>query len=1121
MAETRIACTEQEAFGLLEALNFEASDREFVTKIAQSGAISIDAARSQALPPNAFAYHAAVDVLAREGLVVPSCSLLSSDMPAHYGIVIKDGHPGLCCSRHSCPCTACPYAAAACLTVIDRARWEEALGAHAQATPPVPDGSVPAAGPAPAPEPERRGDFVSRWSAYCSDSERAFKLLMAPTENDFAGAIVSDDDRYVADFIADLSELLVSLGKVDTADPLRRNLTDFLRMVGPAGFGMTDDGLLPARRLIVIDRLGDLKDVEGPMEDKVGFLAEHLGRIVDDRYVVLVGTEQEVSEVVRLGEAMRLAFGGHEIRLAGTSAQEILDAYLANLDDTLREQVDDNFTADFMEFVKERGPVMPYKGTELADYLAKIANSKGRLSLPKDQFSSASVDEMLDSIVGLEQVKATIRELEKFARWRKRLEREDKPLPPANMHMLFEGSPGTGKTMVARLIAHMLHKIGITRLDKCIEVSSKDLIAKYVGHTDKQVHEKVLEALGGVLFIDEAYGLISEDGAHEGSGGFGKQALAELVKCMEDYKDDLIIIFAGYEHEMQELVAVNPGMGSRIGYTFKFEDYTVDQLVEIFNKNVEKNHLVVGEGVYERVRPVFDYFHNFRSFGNGRFVAELVHKANVNHASRLDAEEASADELFVLTADDIPTRQEMFDTLDFEARSADELLEPIVGLEQVKEGVRRLEKAVIYREEAARQGLSLPEQNLNMLFLGNPGTGKTTLARIVGDILYNIGAVPRHRFVEIQAKDLVTSLSGETGSKVTEVVDNAMGGVLFLDEAYALLETGAGTEALAALVKHMSDHKGELVVIFAGYSREMRAFVDKNPGLASRIGYSFEFEDYKPEELQEIFRRKMDKAGLELADGVLEEAAKAFKYFHGVENFGNGRFVDQYIQETISKRALTFDGTDLKTIRVEDLPTVEELCKVVAAAVYDPSDLSGDEALVRVAKHEMGHAICRLARTGKTDIVLVTIEQEGNGALGYVQHKAGSTPLPTSDDLKSEMISLLGGMAAEELCFGQYSAGNSSDLRQATRVAARYVGAYGMSKAGLVQLVDPENPPALTVDKLGTQAIDAMNEVLAECLEDAKRVIQENQAAFDSMSEVLMQEKTISGERVLELWNGR
>lgn len=1095
MARTAERFTEDEARGIVASLGSNVSDvAQIAFDLVESGAVSIIEEVPDSLPSDAVAYH--VDWLRLPASTRSfSCSLFSREMPLCNGVMLKGSHPGLLCTRACCGHKVCPFALAACLMQIDPDERPYLLGLV-----------------------DRRDGFLQRWRQLSENSTRAFNLLLAPAENDFAGSIMAEDDRYIGEFVEDLGKLLVELGKIDSPEPVVHHFGELLMMVGPGGFGSST---LPPRRLVVVDRLSDLR-TSSQAEDKAPFLTEHLGRIVDDRYVVLIGTEAEVSEVIRLGDALRFAFGGHEIHLASTSPREVLDAYLRNLDDTLSGKVDETFVAEFMDYVKDRAQALPYRGVELADYLAKLANSKGDLSLPKDRFAYATLDEMLDSIVGLEQVKATIRELENFARLRKRYEREGRELPPANMHMLFEGSPGTGKTMVARMVSKMLYRIGITRIDKCVEVSSKDLIAKYVGHTDKQVHEKVVEALGGVLFIDEAYGLISEGGVTEGSSaGFGKQALAELVKCMEDYKDDLIIIFAGYEHEMQELVDVNPGMRSRIGYTFKFQDYSTDELLEIFRIDAEKSHLLLGEGAEERVRAIANYFRRFRSFGNGRFIAELVHKASVNHANRIDADNATVEDLYTLTADDIPTRQEMFDVLDWKARSADELLERIVGLDKVKESIRRLEKVVTYREEASRMGLDLPEQNLNMLFLGNPGTGKTTCARIVGDVLYNIGAVPNNNFTEVQAKDLVSSLTGGTGKKVSKTLESAMGGVLFIDEAYALLETGAGAEVIATLVKYMSDHKGELVVIFAGYSREMRAFVDRNPGLASRIGYTFEFEDYKPEELVEIFKRKMESAGLKLEDGVLEEAQKIFKYFHGVENFGNGRFVDQVIQETIAKRSLRFDGGDLVTFTAADLPTVEELCKVVAAAVYDPSDLSGEDALLRVAKHEMGHAVCRLARTGKTDIVLVTIEQEGNGALGYVQHKANSVPLPTVDDLKAEMTSLLGGMAAEELCFGQHSAGNSSDLRMATRVAARYVGTYGMSDAGLVQLYDPERTEAFAPEKLGKEAIAAMNVVLAECLEDAKRAIEENRATFDAMAQVLMDEKTISGERVVELWDAR
>lgn len=444
-------------------------------------------------------------------------------------------------------------------------------------------------------------------------------------------------------------------------------------------------------------------------------------------------------------------------------------------------------------------------------------------------------------------------------------------------------------------------------------------------------------------------------------------------------------------------------------------------------------------------------------------------------------------------------------------------------MKKVKEQVLRLEATVGYRAAATRAGLDLPEQNLNMLFTGNPGTGKTTVARVIGSVLFNIGAVPTDHFVEVQAKDLVSGVVGGTGDAVRSYVERAMGGVLFIDEAYALMQTGAGDEALATLVKYMGDNRGRLVVMFAGYRDEMRRFVDFNPGLASRIGYRFDFEDYEPEELNEIFRRKAEKAGLTLGKDVLDASMDTFRFFHSVRDFGNGRFVDQVLQETIAKRAARYaEGQGgLAEISKDDIPTIDEMATTSSAEVRAPSDMSSGDAARRVALHEMGHAVVGLATTGFTDIAKVTVEQEGNGALGYVQYKRRAHVLPTRDIIRGELASMLGGMAAEELMLGDYSVGNASDLSQATALAFRFVAMNGMSDAGLVQYADPERYQPPRMADLPQPVLDEMNKVMAECLESAKRAITEHREAYDALVETLEQGKTISGDQVVEIWNKR
>lgn len=959
--------------------------------------------------------------------------------------------------------------------------------------------------------------FLKKWLPRTEGLELPLRLVVNQMENDFSGALVADDDYYVQEFLDDLTQLFVKAGKIEGANALSRAHFEPFAMACTEKLKMSKNerNAIPTGKLIALDML-DQYPSEQLTKQTINVFMRTLGTLADDRYLLLVGAEAEVWDLIHRYPVLQPTIGEHVIRLKSMNASEIFDMYVSFLDEDLRSQAGDKFRARFLDYVEFNGSVRGMYGRDLADYLAKLANASGKLRLPVDRYNSLSLDDMLKQVVGLEQVKQTVRKLESYAVYLKRAEGHGCKLPATNMHMVFQGNPGTGKTMMARLIASMLYKIGVIRTNRFVEVSSKDLIGKYVGHTDKQVHEKVTEALGGVLFIDEAYALMPQG---ERSAGFGEEAIAELIKCMEDFKDDLVVILAGYEKEMQVLIDSNPGIASRVAYTFRFEDYTVDELMQIFRLGADNAGLEVEHGTDTSLRQLFEYFSRFKNFGNGRFVNEVLQRAIINHAVRMgEATANTADNYFAIEEADIPSRRDMFDVVDAPLASASDMLEPLVGLDTIKESILALERTVEYRERALRAGIRVPDVNLNMVFRGNPGTGKTTVARIIGAMLYNIGAVPKGHFEEVEARDLLGSAVDDTAEVTKKAVERAMGGVLFVDEAYALLYDPRGREALAVLVKAMEDHKGEFSAMFAGYSNEMRTFINENPGLASRIGYTFDFEDYEADDLLEIFRRKMATYGYVLGEGVEEGARDVFRYFHSVENFGNGRFVDRLIQELIGQHAGNCADDAMGVISREDVPSIQHMCKLSATEVIDCTDEEEEAALRRVAIHESGHAVCRLLTTGKTDIVRITIEHEGNGALGYVQHERGGMALPTSSDYINELVCLLGGMAAEECYLGSFSGGNSSDLETATKLAMRYVATYGMSDAGLVQYVGLGGSKATDPALLPEEVRGAMRTVLDGCLAEAKHRIEACRPAIDALVEALRERGTLTGGELVEIW---
>lgn len=261
-------------------------------------------------------------------------------------------------------------------------------------------------------------------------------------------------------------------------------------------------------------------------------------------------------------------------------------------------------------------------------------------------------------------------------------------------------------------------------------------------------------------------------------------------------------------------------------------------------------------------------------------------------------------------------------------------LNDLIGLENVKQTLKDL-VSLIELKNKTKDDLKIKNVNLHMVFLGNPGTGKTTVARIVAQILYNLKYIQKNKLIEVSSKDLVAEYVGQTGPKTMAVIEKAMGGVLFIDEAYTLASgNGSGNsfneEAIATLIQAMENYRDNLVVIFAGYTKEMQAFLDANSGIVSRIGYTLQFEDYTSEELITIFESMMKKSGFEIEESAKQEALKVIEEYKDSKNFGNARFVRNLYEKTIIKHASNTRNKKskkiLKTIKQEDIST-ENLLK--------------------------------------------------------------------------------------------------------------------------------------------------------------------------------------------------
>jgi SpoVK/Ycf46/Vps4 family AAA+-type ATPase len=528
----------------------------------------------------------------------------------------------------------------------------------------------------------------------------------------------------------------------------------------------------------------------------------------------------------------------------------------------------------------------------------------------RDSSVSSKADELLsefDSLIGLTEVKQKVREI--VASVRVNQEKKARNLPPIKVsnHMIFTGNPGTGKTTIARKLGALLKEIGLLSKGHFVEVERSDLVGGFLGQTAIKTSEVIQKALGGILFVDEAYSLTPELSGDQ----FGKEAVNTLVTAMENHREDLIVIAAGYKEEMSSFINSNPGLKSRFGTEVHFADYTDLELLEIFKGLVSGSRMRLGEGCQPVASEMIELIGKQRSkgFGNAREIRILFEKVLAAQNLRLPLH-PDDDQLLTILPEDLQAAiSKVFPTLTKPKTNSIEELKRLPGLNSAKQEIEKLVSLCAVNAMRRKQGDSIVPTSLHMVFTGNPGTGKTTVARIVAKSLHEIGCLSKDCLIEVGRADLVAGFVGQTAIKTTNRLESALGGVLFVDEAYSLYDSddrhNFGKEALETILKFMEDNKDNIAVILAGYPDEMEKLLSSNPGLKSRFNRFVCFDDYNPDELALVFNSIAYSSNLTLSNDFSQRLVELIKkhYSRKTQGFGNGRAMRNLLQKVLEQQA--------------------------------------------------------------------------------------------------------------------------------------------------------------------------------------------------------------------------
>lgn len=547
---------------------------------------------------------------------------------------------------------------------------------------------------------------------------------------------------------------------------------------------------------------------------------------------------------------------------------------------------------------------------------------------------------MLDEMIGLSGVKKKINDYRNLILMEQKRSAMGLPIQPHPLHAAFIGNPGTGKTTVARLLGKILKDMGMLSKGHVVYEERSTLLGQFYSSEGEKTIAALNRAKGGILFIDEAYTLYKPEDPKDP----GMNVLETLLTALADETNrDWMLLLAGYPAPMKNMLNHNPGLESRIPETnrYYFDDYNVDELMQIVDLYCRRKCYQLTLDARKALQTVVKRAYSMRdeTFGNGRYIETLLSEEVLQSMAKRvgNIPSPTREQLMTIEKEDIPQLKQG----DYKKSLAK--LHRMVGLKQLKKSISDHLNFVNLVRLRSEQGIHTTLPPMHMIFTGNPGTGKTTVADFIGEIYASLGLLSKGNVVRVERSDFMDTRVGGTELKTKAILTSAQGNVLFIDEAYSLLKedetsNDSGSRVIETLLTALSREETDILVIMAGYPKEMEKLLESNPGLKSRFPYVFHFEDYTADELMEIAKGVAQKDGYCFSVA----AAKALKALitkevqHKDHHFGNGRFVTRLISTKIipamSSRLAELPESKLRnkrilqTIQLQDIPiTAEEL----------------------------------------------------------------------------------------------------------------------------------------------------------------------------------------------------
>jgi SpoVK/Ycf46/Vps4 family AAA+-type ATPase len=655
-----------------------------------------------------------------------------------------------------------------------------------------------------------------------------------------------------------------------------------------------------------------------------------------------------------------------------------------------------------------------------------------RLNVDSPAMSVRSADEVLDELdqmIGLGSVKEEVNKLLAGIEVERKRREQGLPVARVGRHMVFTGPPGVGKTEIARALGEIYRSLKVLRKGHVVEVQRADLVAGYIGQTAMKTLDKCKEALDGILFVDEAYSLAGE------GKDFGHEAIATLMKFMEDNRDRIMVIAAGYPNEMRRFIATNPGMASRFNRTIEFPAYEPKELAAILRLMAKRQRAELPDVLEQSLVPWIESQWRSEGWGNAREMRNLLDKAgeaqslrvavdptaDISKIEMVDFESVGVSLVRTYVPPPAPPRVPTIPTpapivvqhslvpsspdhlaprsgrrLKVEAtippeRTLDQALdrlEEMVGLESVKEEVNKLISALEVERLRREQGLVIAPISRHMVFSGPPGVGKTEVARALGEIYRSLTVLRKGHLVETDRSGLVAGYIGQTAPKTLDKCREALDGILFIDEAYSLARPGNdfGQEAIDTLLKFMEDNRDRIVVIVAGYPNEMQRFINSNPGLSSRFTKTIEFPPYGANELAAILRVMAKRQNFVLPDNLESSLAPWLKVGMRNKSWGQAREMRTLLERAREAQATRIAHDPSGDVRQLAMTDIDAAIRISGYRETVPETIS--DTIVRIPA--LRRSVTPLSEgTSALQAAVVTIKIDGTYGSGFFISRDG------------------------------------------------------------------------------------------------------------------------------------